>query len=157
MIELERRQAARFRAAVRRCVVGRPRGLAPPVVLQQDKDGLTLSTVLEETVLSLCLPGAGGPTERLVVPMTTLAALEGPGGGVATFEETDGGALRCRWQERGESKDIGCEAVPADQQPPPPPPGARSALMRTCPAKMSVDGKTGLGLGAEIDCAVGAG
>jgi hypothetical protein len=118
VIELERREAARFRAAVRRCVAGRPRGLAPPIVLQQTKDGLTLSAVLEETAISLCLPGAAGPTERLVVPFSTLAALDGAGGGIATFEAVDGGAVRCRLTERGESKNIDCESVAADQQPP---------------------------------------
>ena len=118
MIELDRRVAARFRAAVRRCVAGRPRGLAPPVVLKQNKDGLTLSVVLEETAISLDLPGPGGPAEQLMVPLTTLADLEEPGGGVATFEAGDGGAVRCRFPERGATKELACEPVPADRQPP---------------------------------------
>ncbi len=118
MIELERRATARFRATLRRCVASRPRSLAPPVILQQSKDGLTLSAVLEETTLSLSLPGAGGPAERLVVPYKTLAALEGPGAGVATFDTSDDGTVCCRLQERGATRELACDAVPDEQQPP---------------------------------------
>ncbi len=39
MILLDRREAGRFRAAVRRCVAGRPRGLAPYVVVRRKSDG----------------------------------------------------------------------------------------------------------------------
>ncbi len=79
-MKLDRRDLARFRAAVRRCVAGRPRGLAPPITLQQNKGGLTLSVVLEETALALQLLCAGGPALRLAIPSSTLAALDGPGG-----------------------------------------------------------------------------
>jgi hypothetical protein len=115
-MELDRRDLVRFRAAIRRCVAGRPRGLAPPVTLQQNKGGLTLSVVLEETALALHLPGAGGPTECLVIPFSTLADLDGPGGGIVAFESTENGRVRCRWQDRGEAKELDSEAVPPESQ-----------------------------------------
>ncbi|HEY1859858.1 MAG TPA: hypothetical protein VGG61_05870 [Gemmataceae bacterium] len=113
-MELDRRDLARFRAAIRRCVGGRPRGLAPPVTLQQTKGSLTLSVVLQETALALRLPGAGGPTARLVVPSSTLAAIVGPGGGIVSFEPIETGGVRCRWQDRGEAKEL--ESVPSEGQ-----------------------------------------
>jgi hypothetical protein len=116
-MELDRRDLVRFRAAIRRCVAGRPRGLAPPVTLQQNKGGVTLSVVLEETALALHLPGAGGATECLVIPFSTLAALDGSGGGIVAFESTENGRVRCRWQDRGEAKELDSEAVPPESQP----------------------------------------
>jgi hypothetical protein len=118
MIELDRREVARFRAAVRRCVAGRPRGLELPVVLEQSKGGLMLSAVLEETAIALRLPAASERNERLVVPFSTLATVEGPGGGVATFETTANGSIHCRWQDRAERRELDCEPVPAEKQPP---------------------------------------
>jgi hypothetical protein len=122
-MELDRRDLARFRAAVRRCVAGRPRGLAPPVTLQQNKGGITLSVFLEETALALQLPCAGGPALRLVIPSSTLAALDGPGGGMVAFEPTDNGRVRCRWQDRGETKELDGEPVPPEALPAVPPLG----------------------------------
>ncbi len=122
VIELDRREVTRFRAAVRRCVAGRPRGLTPPVVLEQSAAGLTLSTVLGETALALRLPPAGGPHERLVLPFSTLAALDGPGGGVATFAATDAGQIHCCWQDRGGRRELDGEPVPAEQPSRPLPP-----------------------------------
>jgi hypothetical protein len=122
VIEVDRRQASRFRAAVRRCVAGRPRGLAPLIALQQDTDALTLSAVLEETALALRLPTAQRPNERLVVPFATLAALDGPGGGTATLQANADGTLTCRWQERGQERVHAGTLVPAEQQPTDPAP-----------------------------------
>src|SRR5579871_1854779 len=104
MIVLDRREARRFRAAVRRCVAGRPRGLAPPIHLQQSKHDLTLSASLDEVAIALRLPAHDSSTARLVIPWAMLNALEGNGEGVVTLEEENAGCLRCRWMERGENK-----------------------------------------------------
>ncbi|HZY89074.1 MAG TPA: hypothetical protein VFE78_29900 [Gemmataceae bacterium] len=113
MIELDRREAARFRAAVRRCA-GRPRGLGPPVALRQDEDGLTLSAALEEAAISLRLPTPGGAAACLVIPFATLAAIAGPGGGAAVFEAGERGRVHCRWQDRGEPRELDFEPVPPE-------------------------------------------
>lgn len=114
MIVLDRREVGRFRAAVRRCVAGRPRSLAPPLVLQQDADGLTLSAVLDDVAIGLHLAVSPAPRTRLVIPFTTLAAIEGTGGGPVTLEESEPGRVRCRWLERGDQRELEAEALPAD-------------------------------------------
>lgn len=115
MIDIDRRDASRFCALVRRCVAGRPRGLAPPVILHQCQDCLTLSAVLEETAIALTLPRSGRPEERLVVPFATLAALHGAGRGAATFEVAEGGAVRCHWPERGQTRSQDSGPIPTEQ------------------------------------------
>ena len=52
MIQVPRRAAERFRAAVRRCVNGRPRGFAPSIVLTQTPKLLTMSAAFGEVILS---------------------------------------------------------------------------------------------------------
>ncbi len=81
MIVLSRRVAWRFHAAYARCVAGRPRGPAPPVVLRQTAGRVTLAAAFPGVVLELAVPGpAGVPAEVLVVPAAALAAAAGPGG-----------------------------------------------------------------------------
>lgn len=117
MIVLDCREAARFRVLLRRCAVGQPRTLAPPIVLQQTEDGLTLSAVLDEVALSLRVAACAGPPERLVIPFTTLATFAGSGGGSVTLEERVQGRIWCHWLERGQVKELDAETVPADAQP----------------------------------------
>ncbi len=111
MIVLNRRGAGRFRAAVRR----RPRGLAPPISIQQTKDSLTLSAVLEEAI-TLRWPAHEGSVARLVVPWATLNAVEGNVGEFVTLDEDETGHLRCRWKERGQAKEVVCPSVPQPQR-----------------------------------------
>lgn len=115
MIILDRREAGRFRAAVRRCVAIRPRSLAPPIALQRNPDSLTLSARLEEVAISLCLVECAGPPTRLVIPFTTLAAIEGNSGEV-TLEETEPGRVHCQWVERGGPRGLDAEAIPDTAQ-----------------------------------------
>jgi hypothetical protein len=116
MIALDRREARRFCAAVRRCVAGRPRGLAPPIHLQQSKHSLTLATALDEVAIALRLPTHDSSTARLVTPWAMLNASAGNDQGVVTLEEGNAGCLLCRWMERGESKQFECPAVPQEWQ-----------------------------------------
>lgn len=106
MIALPRREAARFRAALRRCVVGRPRGFAPPVACQQTKDCLTLSAILDEAALSLSLPAIERSAARMVVPFAILEAIVNSRTDVALLEDGADGRVRCRWQEGNEPKEI---------------------------------------------------
>jgi len=64
VIILNRRDAARFRAALRRCMIGRPKDSALAVILHQTKDELTLSAVVGEVGLSLRVPVIDGATFR---------------------------------------------------------------------------------------------
>jgi hypothetical protein len=117
VIVFDRREAARFRAAVRRCVVGRPRGLAPPIVLQQQPDAVTLSADLGDVTISLRLTRSEGPSTRLVIPWTTLVAFDRPGGGDVTLQASSPGRVHCRWRERDEPKEYDSLTVPNDGQP----------------------------------------
>lgn len=117
MIVLKRRDAARFRAALRRCVAGRLRGAAPSVVLVQSRDALTLSAVTGETSLSLRLPTVvSAPTRsaRLHVPATLLERIDGAGETAVTLEESSPGRIRCSWQEEGGPKELEAESAVAD-------------------------------------------
>jgi hypothetical protein len=143
VIELDRREAARFHAAVRRCVAARPCGLAPPVVLQQSQDGLMLSAVLAETALVLRLPPAHRPHERQVIPFSSLAALDGPGAGVATLEMPANGTVHGRWQDRGAIRELDGDPVPAAQRPPQlPPVGKLQAVDASVLAALHACGQT---------------
>src|SRR5690349_7468466 len=94
MIVFVGREVGRFRAAVRRCVAGRPRGLTLPVHFQQTKDNLTLSAFLEEKANALRLLAKEGPEARLAVSWAMINALDGNGRGVATLEKGEAGFVR---------------------------------------------------------------
>src|SRR5262245_13733736 len=106
MTELDRRAAGRFRAVVRRGGAGRLRVRAPPVVLQQEMDGVTLSVVVEDLVLALRLPGSSTTAESVVVPFTALAAWQGVGNGVVRLDLLDSGSVRCSWEDRGSPREL---------------------------------------------------
>lgn len=112
MIAVPRREAARFRAALRRCVVGRPRGLAPPIGCQQTRETLTLSAILGETAISLSVPAIERSPARIVIPFAILEAIENASADVAVLEEVAGGGVRCRWQEGNESKEANGDSSP---------------------------------------------
>jgi hypothetical protein len=122
MIELDRREIGRFRAAVRRCVAGRPRGLAPPILMQQDAEGLTLSAVLHEVTVAWRLPRVGAQAARLIAPFSVFTNAEERDSDKITLDEDAPGCVRCRWLEQGEARELEHEAVPADAQPDGPPP-----------------------------------
>ncbi len=76
MISISRRDAGRFRAALKRCVVGRPRDLAPQVFVDIARDETTLFAAVGEVAIALALPGALGPNGRHVLEFATLCAME---------------------------------------------------------------------------------
>lgn len=116
MIEIKLRDMARFRTAVQCCRTGHPKRLAPPIVLHRSQDALTLSAILDEMALALHLPIGAGPSERLVIPFSTLAGLRGNGRGIVTLESSKDGSVRCRWQERGNARELDCATVPGEVQ-----------------------------------------
>jgi hypothetical protein len=111
MIEIPRQEIARFRTVARRCVVGRPRGQAPPVSFKQTAEALTLSVRLGEVTLSLRGPSRCNIEECVVVPLGLLAEIEGSGTDSVMLQATDTGQISCRWSERGEQREVVSEAV----------------------------------------------
>jgi hypothetical protein len=116
VIEFDRRDIARFRAVVRRCAAGCSHGSPPSVSFVASKDGLTMSAILEDTVLALRLAAPACGSTSLVVPFTVLAAIEGPGASKVTLDETERGRVRCRWIDKGENKELVSDVVPVDRQ-----------------------------------------
>ena len=90
MIQVPRRAAERFRAAVRRCVNGRPRGFAPSIVLTQTSKLLTMSAAVGEVILSLRLPVAETADDRVVLSFTTLEAIARAEGEIVTIDVSKG-------------------------------------------------------------------
>ena len=78
MIVIARDLARRFRAVARRCVSGRPRGPAPPVVMQARSGTLVLWARTGDADLTWTGPTDGGD-DTLVVPMSVLEGVEGTG------------------------------------------------------------------------------
>src|SRR5262249_3553000 len=75
VIPLRRPSAGRFRAMARQCVVGRPRGPAPLVLVACEPDATTLYCDFGDVALSLRTL-SGGPVGRCWVPMTLLDAVQ---------------------------------------------------------------------------------
>lgn len=106
MIAFPRREGTRFRVALRRSVVGRPRGLAPLIGCQQSKETLTLSAILGETAISLSVPAIERSPARVAIPFSLLETIENADADVVMVEELAGGGVRCRWQEGNERKEV---------------------------------------------------
>jgi hypothetical protein len=105
MITIPRRAARRFRAACMKCVSGRPRGPAPPVVIRRAGGRVTLAATFPEVTLELSLPAsAGTEDEVLVVPMTALEAVEGNTDERAEFEIAEKLAGTVRWVVSGSAR-----------------------------------------------------
>ena len=117
MIELSRREAGRFRALARRCIVGRPRGPSPPVILRQDSIVLTLSIELGEVVLRLRLPSGSDKDVALMGPLALLDAVAGKDPTACRIEVDDSGRIRARWTDRGQSREAVFDSAITEERP----------------------------------------
>ena len=90
MIAFPRRIARRFRAACAKCVCGRPRGQAPPVVIRQAKNRVTLTATFPEVTLELACDTPETGTEVLLVPMAVLDEVGGAAPELVPVESTGG-------------------------------------------------------------------
>jgi hypothetical protein len=105
MLAIPRRAARRFRAACSKCVSGRPRGPAPPVVVRRTGGRVTLTAAFPGVTLDLVLPASAGiGDEVLVTPMAALEAVEGNTDEPAEFELTEKLAGRIRWEMSGAAR-----------------------------------------------------
>src|SRR4051794_6546119 len=96
---LTRNLARTFRTLVRKCVSGRPKGPAPPVVCIQKDGALTLWVSTLDAELSHTTP-ASGSDMTLAVPMALFEAVEAAGNDPVTIA-VEGGAGVARWTDRG--------------------------------------------------------
>lgn len=68
--------ARAFRALSKKCLAGRPRGSAPPVVIQVRSGVLTLWSRVGSVGLRYAVAAPDAENETLLVPMDLLAAVE---------------------------------------------------------------------------------
>jgi hypothetical protein len=104
MIAITRRTLRRFRAACARCVAGRIRGPAPPVVIRQGKGGVTLTTTFPDVTLELGCWSATKDNDVLVVPMALLDELGAATVDLVELEATGMTKGTARWEENGKSR-----------------------------------------------------
>ena len=122
MIVIRRDLARAFRAVARRCLAGRARGPAPPVVCRAGAGALTLWARTETAGLAYTAP-APEEEDTLVVPMAVLGAVEGAA--PDPVELAVGPHLRgtATWSHRGAPQTAPFEAIlPGRQHAVPDPP-----------------------------------
>ena len=112
MIAIPRDLARRFRAVAKKCLAGRPRAPASPVVCRVQAGALSLWTRIEFVGLLYSMPSPG-PNEKLVVPMDVFAAIEGTESD--PVELSAGPKLQglAKWVDRGVPQSKPFEAIAA--------------------------------------------
>ncbi|OWK39988.1 hypothetical protein [Fimbriiglobus ruber] len=122
MIVFPRERARSVRALARKCVAGRPRGPAPPVVFESRAGTLSVWVHTADAVLTHTAPTAGGDGV-LVVPMDVLTAVEGTGDEAVELVVGEGLRGEARWSARGVSHTHPFDRIePGKPHRPPPPP-----------------------------------
>ncbi len=126
MILFTRAVAQTYRALFARCVAGRPRGPAPPVVIQIKDDVRTLAaTTAEGVTLTHASPAPKEPDDLLVLPASVLAEVEGGTDGAVTLDR--GSKLRSvvRWHGGSTPRTLPVELIlPGKQHELTPPPAS---------------------------------
>ena len=115
MIVIPRDLARRFRAVAKKCLAGRPRVPASPVVCRVRAGALSLWTRIEFVGLLYSMPSPG-PNEKLVIPMDAFAAIEGTESD--PVELSAGPKLQgiAKWTERGVTQTKSFEVIAAGKQ-----------------------------------------
>ncbi len=121
MIVLTRDLARRFRAVARKCVPGRPKGPAPPVVCRAAGGVLTLTARLGDVTLGLTAPAPPATDETLVVPMAVLEAAGGGGADPVELRSVTRSKGEARWADRGAPRTLAFDTLEPDRQHDPPP------------------------------------
>ncbi|MFO0799672.1 MAG: hypothetical protein U0804_19550 [Gemmataceae bacterium] len=122
MIVIPRGLARSVRALARKCVSGRPRGPAPPVVFEC-RDGTLTAAVRTADAVLIHTNATRYPDGVLVVPMAVLEAVEGAGDDPVELAAGRDRRGEARWADRGVPRTYPFEAVPPGpaHRPPAPP------------------------------------
>ena len=121
MIAIPREVARTFRVLAKKCLAGRPRGPAPPVLIRVRAGVLTLWNRIESVGLRYSVAAPDAESETLLVPMDVLAAIEGARSDpiVLTIDAKLQGTAS--WTEGGEQKSHSFRAIlPGKQHTVPP-------------------------------------
>ncbi|QDU21727.1 hypothetical protein [Urbifossiella limnaea] len=144
MIVIPRGVCRAFPALARKCLSGRPRGPAPMVVCEVTAGTLAVWARTADAVLAYSAP-CGGATgeERVVVPMTVLAAVGGPGTEPVELAVGPGLVGEARFSDRGVPTAHPFEAIlPGRQHQLPEPPDAWHPVGPDFPAALHECGRT---------------
>ena len=104
MIAIPRDVARAFPAVAKKCLAGRPRGPAPPVVLRVRAGVLTLWSRIESVGLHYATAAPAAGKELIIVPMDLLAAIEGPRPDLVTLAVDAKLQGTASWTDQGEAK-----------------------------------------------------
>ena len=111
MLTIPRSALRSFRTVARKGGVGRPRGPAPPVRIVPEGDLVRFSVVLPEAILTYRVPMVDPGSDRVLVPMTVLEAVDGPGHDPVTIEATEPLRAEVRWTDRGSARTLTTELL----------------------------------------------
>jgi hypothetical protein len=104
--------AQSFRLLFARCVSGRPRGPAPPVVVRISGATRTLAaTTCEGVTLTHTGPAAEEPDDLLVLPAAVLAEVEGGTDEAVTLDRESGLRGALRWHDAGQPRALPVELI----------------------------------------------
>jgi hypothetical protein len=133
MILFTRAVAQNFRALFARCVAGRPRGPAPPVVVHvRDGTRAIAATTPDGVTLTHASPAPGEGDDLLVLPATALAEVEGGTDEAVTLDRPSKLRGVLRWPGGGKPRALPVELIlPGKQHELPSPPASSVA-----PAKL---------------------
>ena len=123
VIVIPRRVCRVLPALARKCVSGRPRGPAPPVVFAQRDGTLTAWVRTADSWLVSAVPAAGGDGE-VVVPMDVQGAAAGAGDDPVELVPLGPRRGEARWRDRGADRAVPFDVVDpagAVYRPPAPP------------------------------------
>jgi hypothetical protein len=111
MIVIPREVARAFWALAKKCLSGRPRGPAPPVVIRVRAGVLTLWSRIETVGLRYSVAAPAAESETLLVPMDVLAAIEGPRSDPVVLNIDAKLQGTASWTEGGEAKSHSFQAI----------------------------------------------
>ena len=118
--------AQTYRALFARCVAGRPRGPAPPVVIQITAGVRTLSaTTAEGVTLTHTMPAPKEPDDLLVLPAAVLAEVEGGTDETVALDRESKLRGVVKWHGESTPRTLPVELIlPGKQHDLPPPPAS---------------------------------
>ena len=116
MIAIPRELARAFRALAKKCLAGRPRGPAPPVVIRVRAGVLTLWTRVESVGLRYTVAAPAAESETLLVPMDLLAAIEGASSDPVSLSVDAKLQGTASWTEGGDAKSHSFQAIQPGKQ-----------------------------------------
>ena len=101
MMTIPRSALRAIRSVARKCVIGRPRGPAPPITLFPDQRSVRAGVAIGDVMLQCDIPTDSPGKEAMTVSLADLAPVEGTSDDPVSLERVDAQQVRLSWHERG--------------------------------------------------------